>query len=224
VWLYKTADRWTSGIPDLILCIEGKFYAIELKVGKNKPTRIQAHALEKIKSAGGYSAVCRSIDEVKDFLTTAGKEKVMNQFLKLKTVADIVFAEVDMSSDDYFEIARNAQAIINVGQNRVKRPAYFKCKDLYEVFTKNKQFSAYPDSSQFKKAQAFRFGNLKEFKVWKTVFDLICKIEFCGEILDITDGADHYYNPQICGKPVWHKDQPVLLIQGKHIFIRLAKA
>jgi len=60
----------------LILCIEGKFYAIELKVGRNKPTKIQAHVLEKIKSAGGHSAVCRSIDEVKEFLTNAEKEKL----------------------------------------------------------------------------------------------------------------------------------------------------
>jgi len=67
-WLYKSADRWTSGIPDLIICINGKFMAIELKVGKNKPTRIQQYVLKKIEKAGGQSGVCRSITEVKKFL------------------------------------------------------------------------------------------------------------------------------------------------------------
>jgi hypothetical protein len=71
-WLYKSADRWTSGIPDLILCIDGKFIAIELKVGNNKPTRIQQYVLKKIQEAGGQSGVCRSLNEVKTFL----KERV----------------------------------------------------------------------------------------------------------------------------------------------------
>jgi len=42
--------------------------AIELKVGKNKPTRIQQYVLKKIEKAGGQSGVCRSITEVKKFL------------------------------------------------------------------------------------------------------------------------------------------------------------
>jgi hypothetical protein len=67
-WFYKTADRWTSGIPDLILCIDGLFYAIELKVGTNKLTRIQQYVLTKIQSAGGQATVCRSLDEVRQFL------------------------------------------------------------------------------------------------------------------------------------------------------------
>ena len=73
-WFYKSADRWTSGIPDLILCIEGKFYEVELKVNRNKPTRIQQYVLNKIQSAGGRSVVCRSVDEVKKFLKEGGTQ------------------------------------------------------------------------------------------------------------------------------------------------------
>jgi len=72
VWLYKSADRFTSGIPDLIICLEGLFYAIELKVGSNKATPIQAVVIRKIQEAGGRAAVCRSLDEVKQFLKTGG--------------------------------------------------------------------------------------------------------------------------------------------------------
>jgi len=67
-WFYKSADRWTSGIPDLILCIEEKFFAIELKIGKNKPTPIQTYVIKRIQAAGGRAAVCRSLAEVKQFL------------------------------------------------------------------------------------------------------------------------------------------------------------
>ena len=59
VWVYKTADRWTSGIPDLLLCIEGRLYAIELKVDRNQPTKIQRYVIEKIKASGGRAEVCK---------------------------------------------------------------------------------------------------------------------------------------------------------------------
>ena len=67
-WFYKAADRWTAGIPDLVLCVEGRFYAIELKVSDNKTTPIQEFVIRKIQGAGGRAAVCRSLDEVKQFL------------------------------------------------------------------------------------------------------------------------------------------------------------
>lgn len=73
-WFYKSADRFTSGIPDLILCINGMFYAIELKVGRNDPTKIQEYVLNKIQSAGGRAVVCRSVDEVKEFLKEGGAQ------------------------------------------------------------------------------------------------------------------------------------------------------
>jgi len=72
-WIYKTADRWTSGIPDLVLCIKGLFHAIELKVGKNEPTKLQRYVLNKIRTASGRAGVCRSVEEVKNFLKGGGK-------------------------------------------------------------------------------------------------------------------------------------------------------
>lgn len=72
-WIYKTADRWTSGIPDLILCIKGFFYAIELKIKNYTPRKLQEYVLNKIRSAGGRAGVCRSVEEVRKFLRGGGE-------------------------------------------------------------------------------------------------------------------------------------------------------
>jgi len=71
-WVYKTADRWKSGIPDILVCRGGRFFAIELKVGNNKATRLQLHVLKQIKRAGGRVAVCRSVDQVRNLLNNEG--------------------------------------------------------------------------------------------------------------------------------------------------------
>lgn len=67
-WIYKTADMWTSGIPDILVLYNHKFYAIELKHGKNKPTRLQEFVLQRIKEAGGFAGVCYSMDDVKGLM------------------------------------------------------------------------------------------------------------------------------------------------------------
>jgi len=71
-WVYKACDRFTSGIPDLLICKEGEFYAVELKAGSNKSTHIQDHVLRKIRDAGGQAAVCRSVEDVKRFIEKGG--------------------------------------------------------------------------------------------------------------------------------------------------------
>jgi len=71
-WVYKTADRWKAGIPDVLICRKGRFFAAELKVGNNKATRIQLYVLEQIKRAGGRGAVCRGVDQVRNLLTNEG--------------------------------------------------------------------------------------------------------------------------------------------------------
>ena len=71
-WIYKAADRFTSGIPDLLICKKGFFYAIELKVGSNKATRLQEYVLRQIDRAGGLTAVCRDVDQVRNLLSKGG--------------------------------------------------------------------------------------------------------------------------------------------------------
>lgn len=46
-----------SGVPDIVLCYEGYFIALECKAGKNKPTALQEKNLRDISKAGGMALV-----------------------------------------------------------------------------------------------------------------------------------------------------------------------
>ncbi len=68
-WHYRANDSWRAGIPDLIGCYYGYFFAIELKVQDKKPTAIQEITLEEIiNHGGGEACVARSLKEVKKFM------------------------------------------------------------------------------------------------------------------------------------------------------------
>lgn len=56
------------GVSDILLCKQGRFVAIELKVGYNKPTKLQEKFIDNIKASGGFGFVCYSLDEVKECL------------------------------------------------------------------------------------------------------------------------------------------------------------
>lgn len=55
----------TAGIPDIIACINGRFYGFEVKIEDGRPTKLQESTIRKIKNAGGIALVVRSVDEVK---------------------------------------------------------------------------------------------------------------------------------------------------------------
>ncbi len=58
----------TAGIPDIIACINGKFYGFEVKTDKGQPTELQKATIRKIIKAGGTALVVRSVDDVKSAL------------------------------------------------------------------------------------------------------------------------------------------------------------
>lgn len=62
-----------SGVPDICGCYRGKFFGIECKAGKNKPTALQEKNLERIKQAGGLAMV------VNEF-TVGDVEDALNEF------------------------------------------------------------------------------------------------------------------------------------------------
>lgn len=74
----KVADKKTSGIPDVIGCLFGLFFAFELKVG-DEPSKIQLQTIEDIKKAKGVSLVVspENANEVLRYLA-----KVAQHFLK----------------------------------------------------------------------------------------------------------------------------------------------
>lgn len=62
-----------SGVPDIVGCYCGNFFAIECKAGKNTTTALQERNLAQIKKAGGYAlvvnednidAVAKMLDEI----------------------------------------------------------------------------------------------------------------------------------------------------------------
>ena len=65
----------TAGIPDIIACIDGGFYAFEVKQPGGRLTRLQEVTLEKLSTAGGVAIMVTSVDEVKHAL--AGKGAVL---------------------------------------------------------------------------------------------------------------------------------------------------
>mgnify|MGYP005777852465 FL=1 len=55
----------TAGIPDIIACIDGRFYGFEVKTERGKPTKLQEPAIRTILAPGGTALVVRSVDEVR---------------------------------------------------------------------------------------------------------------------------------------------------------------
>lgn len=47
----------SSGVPDIVGCLNGRFFGIECKAGKNKPTRLQLKNLAEIEATGGIALV-----------------------------------------------------------------------------------------------------------------------------------------------------------------------
>lgn len=59
-----------SGVPDVIACVNGHFFAIECKAGTNKPTILQVRELEAIRRCGGVAVVANeeNWDMVRDIV------------------------------------------------------------------------------------------------------------------------------------------------------------
>ena len=73
LWYYKCSDRFSSGIPDIIGCYKGRFFALELKAKDKKARPLQEYIIKKINRAGG-SAICTdSLESVMIFIDAVGK-------------------------------------------------------------------------------------------------------------------------------------------------------
>lgn len=59
-----------SGVPDVVGCLNGYFFAVECKAGTNKPTQLQQRELAAIGAAGGRALVINenNLDELADLL------------------------------------------------------------------------------------------------------------------------------------------------------------
>lgn len=62
----------TAGIPDIICCISGDFFAFEVKTETGKATKLQEATIRKITDAGGIAVVVRSVEDVQKTLEAFG--------------------------------------------------------------------------------------------------------------------------------------------------------
>ena len=62
----------TAGIPDIIACVDGRFFGFEVKTQTGRPTALQQATIRRINDAGGTALVVRSVADVKAALHKAG--------------------------------------------------------------------------------------------------------------------------------------------------------
>lgn len=57
-----------SGIPDLILCVNGVFIGMEVKIGTGKPSALQCDHVLSVCEAGGVGCIVWSFEEAKQII------------------------------------------------------------------------------------------------------------------------------------------------------------
>ena len=58
----------TAGIPDIIACIDGRFFAFEVKQPSGKMTKLQEITIKRIHKANGHAHKVTSVEEVIEIL------------------------------------------------------------------------------------------------------------------------------------------------------------
>ena len=59
----------TAGIPDVIVCVGGQFFAFEVKQPGGSLTKIQENVIQRIRGAGGKAYKVTSVENVKAILS-----------------------------------------------------------------------------------------------------------------------------------------------------------
>jgi len=69
-YVVKVLSATKAGVPDLLVCYEGKFIGIEVKRPgtKNNVSKLQKHNLALIEQSEGLSLVAWDVEMVKEFL------------------------------------------------------------------------------------------------------------------------------------------------------------
>ena len=65
-----TGGYGSSGVPDIVGCYKGYFFAIECKAGRNTPTPLQEKNIAEIRAVGGHVIVVNedNVDMIKSWL------------------------------------------------------------------------------------------------------------------------------------------------------------
>lgn len=61
-----------SGIHDIIGCMKGLFFSVEMKVPPNKMSKLQEYHMERIERAGGLALEAYTLHDVQGWFLTEG--------------------------------------------------------------------------------------------------------------------------------------------------------
>lgn len=87
------------GVSDILMCYNGLFISIEMKVGSNKPSDQQLKFMKSVQQrGGGLSFVCWSCEEVKTVMRCVTETMDFRVMMSLKGIQEEVFRKV-MKSD-----------------------------------------------------------------------------------------------------------------------------
>ena len=69
-YVVKVVSATKAGIPDIIGCIDGHFFAIEVKTPSTSDnvSQLQEYNLDKIIECGGSSIIAWEVNQVEDFI------------------------------------------------------------------------------------------------------------------------------------------------------------
>jgi hypothetical protein len=70
VWWVKLhgGPMQRSGVPDLLVVIDGRVVFVELKAPGNEPSRLQEHTIAQIEAAGGTAEWVDNLDDFKTLI------------------------------------------------------------------------------------------------------------------------------------------------------------
>ena len=67
-WYIKVqggSNNPSSGVPDLLACVHGKFIGIEVKTPNGRTTKIQDYQIDQINKSGGIALVVTSLEQLR---------------------------------------------------------------------------------------------------------------------------------------------------------------
>jgi Holliday junction resolvase len=68
IYAHKNITTNRKGIPDIIMCVDGRYVALEVKRPGGKPTELQKWNIEQIRQAGGTAEVVYGWGDVANIL------------------------------------------------------------------------------------------------------------------------------------------------------------
>ena len=78
LWCCKVVSANRNGVPDILVCVDGVFLALEVKREGGKTSELQKHNMQCVVRSGGWARVVTGLDEVKETV-----EKIRN-FVRVK--------------------------------------------------------------------------------------------------------------------------------------------